>query len=210
MDQLKYKKKPPYEFFKRCFDLFISFVVLVTFSWFILLIGLLVILTSKGPMFYGHKRVGKNGKTITIYKFRTMKHDTRPIQEQLTPEQYQEFVKTYKINRDPRITKFGNFLRKSSIDEIPQLWNILIGNMTIVGPRPILQEETLRYGVNRDLLLKVKPGLTGYWAVHGRNETTYEKRIELELYYVTHRSIWLDLDIMFRTLLVVFNGKGAA
>jgi len=210
MDQLKYKKKPVYEFIKRCFDVFISFVVLVAFSWFILLIGLLVITTSKGPMFYGHKRIGKNGRNITIYKFRTMKYDTRPIQQQLTPEQYQEFVKTYKINNDPRITKIGNFLRKSSIDEIPQLWNILIGNMTIVGPRPILQEETLRYGENRSLLLKVKPGLTGYWAVHGRNETTYEKRIELELYYVTHRTIWLDLDIMFRTLLVVFNGKGAA
>ena len=210
MDQLKYKKKPVYEFIKRCFDIFISFVVLVAFSWFILLIGLLVIMTSKGPMFYGHKRIGKNGKTITIYKFRTMKYDTRPIQDQLTPAQYQEFIKTYKINNDPRITRLGNFLRKSSIDEIPQLWNILIGNMTIVGPRPILQEETLRYGENRSLLLKVKPGLTGYWAVHGRNETTYEKRIELELYYVTHRSIWLDIDIMFRTLLVVFNGKGAA
>ena len=210
MDLIKYKKKPIYEFIKRCFDILVSFVVLVAFSWFILLIGLLVILTSKGPMFYDHKRVGKNGKAIMIYKFRTMMHDTRPIQQQLTSEQYQEFVKTYKINNDPRITKFGNFLRKSSIDEIPQLWNILIGNMTIVGPRPILQEETLRYGENRSLLLKVKPGLTCYWAVHGRNETTYEKRIELELYYVAHRSIWLDLDIMFRTLLVVFNGKGAA
>jgi lipopolysaccharide/colanic/teichoic acid biosynthesis glycosyltransferase len=209
MNGWNYRKKPFYEVLKRLFDVFFSFLILVVLSWFILLVALLVWLTSKGPAFYLHERIGRNGKPFKLIKFRTMKHDARPIQEQLTHEQYLEYLKDFKVTKDPRITKMGNLLRRTSVDEIPQLINILKGEMSFVGPRPLIAEETVKFGNYRDTLLKVKPGLTGYWAVNGRNCTSYEKRIELELYYVTHRSIGLDIAIFFKTIGVVFTGKGA-
>ncbi len=209
MNGWSYKKKPFYDFIKRVFDICFSFFLLVILSWFILLVALLVLLTSKGPAFYLHERIGKNGKPFKLIKFRTMKQDPRPIQEQLTPEQYAEYLKDFKVINDPRVTKMGNFLRKTSIDEIPQLLNILAGHMSFVGPRPLIQVETERFGEYRETLLKVKPGLTGHWAVNGRNCTTYQKRMELELYYVTHRNFWMDVAIFFKTIGVVFVGKGA-
>lgn len=209
MNGWSYHKKPFYDFIKRVFDIFFSLFLLIVLSWFILLVALLVWLTSKGPAFYLHERIGKNGKPFKLIKFRTMKQDSRPIQEQLSPAQYAEYLKDFKVANDPRVTKIGNALRKTSIDELPQLLNIFVGNMSFVGPRPLIAEETLRFGDYRETLLKVKPGLTGHWAVNGRNSTTYEKRIELELYYVTHRSFWLDTAIFFKTIGVVFVGKGA-
>ena len=209
MNGWSYQRKPFYDFIKRCFDLFLSLILLIALSWFILIVALLVVCTSKGPAFYRHERIGKNGKPFKLFKFRTMKKDARPIKEQLTPEQYAEYLKDFKLVNDPRITKFGNILRKTSIDEIPQLINILVGHMSFIGPRPLIQEETERFGEFRDTLLKVKPGLTGYWAVNGRNSTTYKKRMELELFYVTHRNLGLDIVIFFKTIVVVFVGKGA-
>ncbi len=210
MNGWSYQRKPFYDFIKRCFDLFFSLVLLIALSWFILIVAFLVLVTSKGPAFYLHERIGKNGKPFKLIKFRTMKKDARPIKEQLSPEQYAEYLKDFKLVNDPRITKFGNILRQTSIDEIPQLINILIGNMSFIGPRPLIQEETERFGEYRDTLLKVKPGLTGYWAVNGRNSTTYKKRMELELYYVTHRNFGLDTAIFLKTLMVVFKTKDAA
>ena len=151
-----------------------------------------------------------DGKDFYVYKFRTMKYDSRSIEETLTKEEFAEYLIDLKLKEDPRVTKFGRLLRKSSLDELPQLINIIKGDMSLVGPRPILREyELARFGKYQDLLLKVRPGLTGYWGTHGRNDTTYEERIKMELYYVTKRSFWLDTKIFFLTFKAIFTKKGA-
>ena len=204
-----YKKKYIYSFIKRTFDILLSLIALILLSWLFLIIAILVKCTSKGPIFYGHERIGKNGKIIKVWKFRSMVVDNRPIEEIFTPEQMEEWKRDYKVEDDPRITKLGKFLRKTSLDELPQLINILFGNMSIVGWRPILQEELDKYGDNKELLIKVKPGLTGFWASHGRSNTTYEERIKMELYYVIKRSIIMDIRIIFHTFIGVLCHKGA-
>ncbi len=204
-----YKRKPIYCFIKRFFDILCSFLGIILLSWLFLIIAILVKCTSKGPVFYGHKRIGKKGKEFKVYKFRTMKNDPRPIEEILTPEQLEEYKRDYKVTNDPRITKVGKFLRKTSLDELPQLFNILIGNMSIIGWRPILQEELDKYGDLKDLLIKVKPGLTGFWASHGRSDTTYDERIKMELYYVVKRGLFFDIRVFFDTIFAVFRGDGA-
>lgn len=204
-----YKRKPIFSFFKRLFDIVSSGLALILFSWLFLILAILVKLSSKGPVFYGHKRVGKNGKMFKVWKFRSMKNDSRPLEEILTKEQLEEYKRDYKITNDPRVTKIGKFLRKTSLDELPQLWNIFIGQMSVVGWRPILLEELERYEDNKELLLKVRPGLTGFWASHGRSNTTYEDRIKMELYYSVKRSFILDVKILFKTVIGVFKGEGA-
>jgi lipopolysaccharide/colanic/teichoic acid biosynthesis glycosyltransferase len=129
--------------------------------------------------------------------------------ENFSDEQKAEFQKYYKLENDPRVTKIGKFLRKTSLDELPQILNIFAGSLSFVGPRPITQEETLRYKKDRDLLLSVKPGLTGLWAVSGRSTLTYEERIKLELKYVKECSLWFDIKIFFKTIVPVFKGHGA-
>lgn len=126
-----------------------------------------------------------------------------------TPEQRREYEENFKLENDPRITKIGNFLRKSSLDELPQLLNILNGTLSIVGPRPVVPAELEKYGSMQDKFLSAKPGLTGYWQANGRSETTYDERIEMELYYVDNCSFWLDLKIIFKTVAVVLTAKGA-
>lgn len=204
-----YKKKYFFSFIKRSFDIVSSFLGLLLLSWLFIIIAILVKCTSKGPIFYGHKRKGKNGKEFKVWKFRSMKNDPRPLEEILTPEQLEEYKRDFKVTNDPRVTKIGKFLRKTSLDELPQLWNIFVGQMSVVGWRPILQEELDRYGENKDLLLKVRPGLTGYWASHGRSDTTYDDRIKMELYYSVKRSLWMDIKILFATVIGVFKGEGA-
>jgi len=204
-----YRKKPIYAFVKRFFDIVLSLIALVLFSWLFLILAICVKLTSKGPVFYGHERVGKNGKMFKVWKFRSMKCDNRPLEEILTKEQLEEFKRDFKITNDPRVTKIGNFMRKTSLDELPQLINILIGNMSIVGWRPILQEELDRYKDNKELLTKIKPGLTGFWASHGRSSTSYDERIKMELFYVVKRSLWLDIRIIFHTFFGVLRRDGA-
>ena len=136
----------------------------------------------KASPLFGHKRYGRGGKIIKVWKFRSMVNDPRPLEEIFTPEQLQEYKTEFKVTNDPRVTKLGKFLRKTSLDELPQLFNILIGNMSIVGWRPIIKDEVELYGDNKELLFKVKPGLTGYWASHGRSVIEYDKRIKMELY----------------------------
>ena len=139
-----------------------------------------------------------------------MVNDPRPIEEIFTPEQLEEYRKEFKVTDDPRVTKLGKFLRKTSLDELPQLFNILIGNMSIVGWRPIIKDEVDLYGDNKELLFKVKPGLTGYWASHGRSVIEYDKRIKMELYYCVKRSLWLDIRIIWHTALrTVFKSEEA-
>lgn len=203
------KNKILYLFIKRAFDIFVSFVCLIILSPFMLIVGVLVAITSNGGPFYLDYRFGKNKKIIKIIKFRSMKKDSRPVSEILSPDEYKEYIKTYKLEHDPRVTKFGKFIRKTSIDELPQLFNILKGDISFVGPRPIAIKEYDDLWKNNDFIFKIKPGLTGYWAVNGRSDTTYIERIELERYYVMNRSIVLDIKIMFKTVIVVFSKKGA-
>lgn len=203
------KNKKIYHFVKRVFDIVASFSALVVLSPVLLIIGLLVAITSKGGVFYFDQRLGKNKKDIKIIKFRSMKKDSRPISEILSPEEYKEFKKTYKLENDPRITKFGKFIRKTSLDELPQLINILKGDISFVGPRPIVKEEYKNLWKDNDFIFQIRPGLTGYWAVNGRSNTTYVERIELERYYVINQSVSLDIKIIFKTVFVVLNKNGA-
>ncbi len=204
-----YKKKVVFSFFKRIFDIVSSLLSIIIFSPLFLIIAILVKCSSKGPVFYKHARVGLNGKKFNVWKFRSMKVDNRPLEEILTKEQLEEYKRDFKITDDPRVTKIGKILRKTSLDELPQLFNILLGQMSVVGWRPILDEELQKYGENKELLTKIKPGLTGYWASHGRSDIEYEDRIKMELYYVVKRSMWLDIRIIFHTFFGVFMNKGA-
>ena len=203
------KKKPVYDFFKRIFDIVCSLVALIILSPVFLIMAILVKTTSEGPAFFAHKRVGKNGKEIKIYKFRSMVTNAEELIKQFTPEQKAEYEKNFKLENDPRITKVGKFMRKTSLDELPQLLNILKGDISIVGPRPVTEVETEIYGNYRDMLLSVKPGLTGFWAANGRSDTTYTRRRAMEIYYVKNRSLWLDIKIIFNTFASVFKGEGA-
>ena len=200
-----------YRFIKRTFDIIISLLSLILLSPLFLIIVVLIKLDSKGKAFYKHKRIGKNGEIIYLYKFRSMYSDSKERLEELLkdPKIKKEWEENYKLNHDPRITKVGSFLRKSSLDELPQLLNILIGNMSIVGPRPVIEKEIEKYGTNKDKLLSVTPGLTGWWACNGRSCTSYEDRMKLELFYVNNRSLILDIKIIIKTFISVIKRNGA-
>lgn len=207
--ELYFKKKYIYSFFKLFFDILNSFLAIIILSPLLIILALLVKCTSKGPILYKHRRIGKNGKEFSMLKFRTMKWDKRPIEEQLTKEQLEQFYREFKVDNDPRITKIGKFLRKTSLDELPQLFNILIGQMAVVGPRPIIDIETDKYGLTKKVLLSVRPGLTSYWACHGRSSVDYVERVNMELYYIKHRSLWFDFKIIMLTIVKVFKHDGA-
>ena len=165
-----------------------------------------------GTLFYEQLRYGKNGKKFRLYKFRSMCIDAdKKLKEYLeqNEEARKEFEENQKLKNDPRITKIGNFLRKTSLDELPQMINILKGDMSFIGPRPVVDGEIEKYGANRDKFLSVKPGLTGYWQVNGRSNTTYDERIEMELYYVDNKSLRLDIKIFFKTFISVIKKEGA-
>ena len=209
-DASMYKNKFLFSFFKRTVDITVSGLALILLLPLFLIIIIAIKLDSKGPALYGHLRIGKDGKKFKIWKFRTMKMDNRPLDEILTKEQLEEWYRDYKVSNDPRVTRIGKILRKTSIDELPQLYNILLGQMSIVGWRPIISDELLKYKPKeRELLLKVKPGLTGYWASHGRSDIPYNERNKMELYYVYKRSLWLDIRIIYHTVIGVFANEGA-
>ena len=207
----EFHKKPCYECFKRIFDLVVSLVAVIVLSPVLLVISLAIRLEDRGPILYRAQRVGRGGKPITVYKFRSMRMHADRLEDMLTPEELEEYKKNYKLEHDPRITKVGAFLRKTSLDELPQLFNILVGTLSLVGPRPVLQEETELYGDKRELLLSCKPGLTGLWQVRGRSNVTYEngRRQALEMQYVSQRSLWLDIKILFWTVGAVVRMDGA-
>ncbi len=207
----EFHKKPFYECIKRIFDLVVSLAAIVVLSPVLLVIALAIRLEDRGPILYCAQRVGRHGKAITVYKFRSMRMHADRLEDMLTPEELEEYKKNYKLEHDPRITKVGAFLRKTSLDELPQLFNIFAGTLSLVGPRPVLQEETELYGDKRELLLSCKPGLTGLWQVRGRSNVTYEngRRQALELQYVSHRSLWLDIKILFWTVGAVVRMDGA-
>ena len=201
--------KPVYDFVKRFADIICSAIAIILLSPFFIIISIAIKATSKGPVIFVHNRVGKNGKKIGIYKFRSMVMNAEELIEKFTPEQKEEFKKNFKLKNDPRITKIGKFLRKTSLDELPQLFNILKGDLSIVGPRPIMEVETKIYGEYKDMLLSIKPGLTGFWAANGRSDTSYKRRRAMEIYYVKNRSLVFDIKIIFKTVISVFKGDGA-
>ena len=199
-------------FLKRLIDIAAIVLTLPIVLPIMILLGLLTKLTSKGPIFYGHKRIGKNGKEIKCWKFRSMCVNSQEILEEILatdPVRRAEWEKDRKFIDDPRVTKFGKFLRKTSLDELPQLINILLGQMSLVGPRPVTEPELVKYGEYKDYVLSVSPGLTGMWQVSGRSDTGYEERITYDTYYIQNWSIWLDIWILIKTVWVVLIGKGA-
>jgi Undecaprenyl-phosphate galactose phosphotransferase WbaP len=165
-----------------------------------------------GPAFYGHTRVGKNGKPFKCWKFRSMVMNSQEILKELLekdPAAREEFEQTFKLKNDPRITKVGHFLRKSSLDEIPQLFNVLCGEMSLVGPRPVVEAERSYYADKFSYYTSVKPGITGLWQISGRSDTGYPLRVQLDSNYVKEWSLWNDIIILFKTVHVVLTRKGA-
>ena len=203
------KKEGFYLFVKRVTDILGALIGLILLSPIFLIVAIAIKLDSKGPIIFGHTRKGLGGKDIKVYKFRTMYENSKEIFDNFTEERKQEFYKNFKLDNDPRITKIGNFLRRSSIDELPQLINILNGSMSIVGPRPIVEKEIALYGEYAPKLFSVVPGLTGYWQANGRSDTTYQERIKMDMYYIDNRSLGLDLKIIFKTFSSVIKGEGA-
>ena len=198
-----------YKYIKRVVDFTLSLIGLIVLSPIFLVIAIFIKKESDGPVFFKHKRIGKNGKEIYIYKFRSMVTNAEELIKKFTPEQMKEFKENFKLENDPRITKIGKFLRKTSLDELPQLINILKGELSIIGPRPVIKEELEKYGNNKEKFLSVMPGLTGYWAANGRSDTTYEQRMMMELYYVDNMSFKLDVKIFFKTAISVLKKEGA-
>ena len=197
---------------KRTLDLFLVIVGGVFISPFLILIAILLFIQIRGNIFYGHTRIGKNGKKFKAWKFKTMINNADEILAKYlneNPALRAEWEETHKLRNDPRVTSFGKFLRKYSLDEFPQLYNIIKGEMSLVGPRPIVEDEVHYYGDLFDPYTWVSPGMTGMWQVSGRSDTAYSQRVFLDEYYVRNWSIWLDIFILSRTILVVLQKKGA-
>ena len=203
------KNNNKYTYIKRMIDIFLSLIGIIVLSPVFLIITIIIKIDSKGPAFFVHKRIGKNGKEIGLYKFRTMIPDAEKMIKHFSKKQKEEFEKNFKLEYDPRITRVGRVLRKTSLDELPQLLNILKGDLSIIGPRPVVAKELEKYGDNKEKFLSVTPGLTGKWAANGRSNTSYEERIKLELDYVDNISFKEDIKIFFKTLLMVVKKEGA-
>ncbi|MBC6422842.1 MAG: sugar transferase [Hormoscilla sp. SP12CHS1] len=198
------------DFFKRLFDVLFSLSVLIVFSPLYLLLGLLIALCSPGSILYVQERVGKNHKKFRCLKFRTMvKNADEILLEMLSsnPHISQEFEENFKLKHDPRITKIGRFLRLTSMDEFPQFWNVLMGDMSVVGPRPLVVQELPKYGKHIDKVLTIRPGITGLWQVSGRNDIPYPRRIQIDIYYVNFKNFWMDLWIIVKTIGIVIFPK---
>ncbi len=202
------KKKRIYSFFKRVVDILASFILIVLLSWLYLILAILVKCTSKGPIIYTSQRVGKNGKLFKFYKFRSMRVGAEKELDSLLSQNETGGI-TFKMKDDPRITKFGKFLRKTSLDELPQLFNILNGSMSFVGPRPALPREVEQYNDYQKQRLLVKQGLTCIWQCSGRSNTTFDEQIEMDLEYIEKRGFFFDIWIMIKTFFAVIFGKGA-
>ena len=174
-----------------------------------LILAICIKIDSKGPVIFAHKRIGKNGKEFNMYKFRSMYENAEEMIENFNEEQKIEWQENFKLDNDPRITKVGRLLRKTSLDELPQIVNIIKGDLSIIGPRPIVDEELKKYGDNKEKFLSITPGLTGYWQANGRSNTTYEERMQMELYYIDNQSLLLDIKIFFKTIVSVIKKEGA-
>ena len=203
------KRQSPYRYIKRFMDVILATIALVVLSPIFLIIAIAIKIESTGPVLFKHARIGKNGKIIKLYKFRSMVINAEELIKSFTPEQMKEYKENYKLTNDPRITKIGKFLRKTSLDELPQLFNIIKGDLSIIGPRPVVTDELKKYGTNTEKFLSVTPGLTGYWAANGRSCTSYEQRMQMELYYIDNLSLKMDIKVFFKTIEAVIKGEGA-
>jgi lipopolysaccharide/colanic/teichoic acid biosynthesis glycosyltransferase len=200
------------DFVKRLFDIIFSVVLIVLLSPLLLVLLFIDGFSIHGNPIYSHKRLGYRGKVFKLYKFQSMKNDHRPLEKILTKEQLKQLETEFKIENDPRITRFGRFIRKTSLDELPQLFNVLFGSMSFIGPRPVIDMEIeLYYKDRKDTFLSIKPGITGYWQSYGRNNICYQtgERQNMELYYISHRSLWFDVKILFKTVIAVIKKDGA-
>lgn len=201
----------PARLLKRVFDLFAALVLLVLGALPLLYIALRI-RRDGGPVIFAHQRVGQSGKVFPSFKFRTMQVDAEERLRELLandPAARAEWEREFKLRNDPRITPIGHFLRRTSLDELPQLFNVIRGEMSLVGPRPVIRAELSRYGDDVDYFLMVRPGMTGLWQVSGRNDTGYDTRVYLDTWYVKNWSLWYDIAILFKTIRVVLNREGA-
>lgn len=207
----------PSEFFryrviKRCWDILLVLVSMPVMLPILGAVSAVILLNSPGPVFYSHRRIRKNGAFFSMWKFRTMcVNSTEVLEEYLArhPAAHAEWSQTHKLRKDPRITPLGSFLRRYSLDELPQLWNVLMGQMSLVGPRPIVAAEVEKYGDRFESYCRVKPGLTGLWQVSGRSELSYDARVALDCEYVKRWSLTKDFMILLKTFASVVNQDGA-
>ena len=200
------------KFTKRAFDCCAALLGLLVGMPMMLLIAASIKATGEGPVFFGHERIGRNGKLFKAWKFRTMRKNAEDLlREHLAcnPNERAEWKRSHKLRQDPRVTRVGGFLRRTSLDELPQLWNVLKGDMSIVGPRPIVGDEVRRYGGVFRLYTTVKPGITGLWQVSGRNDVNYQGRVLLDQFYIRHWSPWLDIYVLAKTIVAVLFRHGA-
>lgn len=198
---------------KRLLDVVFSLAALVILSPLYLLIASMIRLTSKGKAIYYQKRIGRGGVYFHCYKFRTMYQNSEGILQEILAkdsEKNKEWNESHKLKNDPRITPFGTFLRKSSLDELPQFWNVLKGDLSVVGPRPVVQEEIEKhFGPKAEKIFSIRPGITGLWQISGRSNTSYSNRIALDEYYVEQRTFFTDLKIIVLTIPCMILRKGA-
>jgi Undecaprenyl-phosphate galactose phosphotransferase WbaP len=197
---------------KRTLDVALSLPALLGLGPLLAVLAVVIKISSPGPVFFGHVRLGRNGRNFAALKFRTMFQNGDALLEEhfkTHPEDFTLWQRDQKLRKDPRITPIGKWLRRLSLDELPQLWNVAIGEMSLVGPRPIVEAEVPKYGSGYELYSRVYPGITGLWQVSGRNNTTYQERVTLDEYYVRNWSIWLDLYILIRTFRTVLIADGA-
>lgn len=208
----KKNQHPADSIVKVVFDYVLTFFGTIAIIPILALVALWIYIDSPGPVIFSHTRIGKDGKAFPCYKFRTMCVDSQETLEALLASDIAvrtEWNRDFKLKNDPRITRSGAFLRKTSLDELPQIFNVLMGEMSLVGPRPIIAEELERYGEHKAEYLSVKPGITGLWQVSGRNDIGYDERVRLDSWYVNNWSMWGDIVILFKTFAVVINNKGA-
>ena len=203
-----------YRVLKRLFDLLFSFLLIIILIPLFFIIGILIRVNSKGDIIYSQKRIGKNNITFACYKFRTMHPQAKYLLKKILQNNHilkKEFENTRKITNDPRITNIGKFLRFTSLDELPQIFNVLKGEMSFIGPRPIVKSEIKKYGKNFEKVFSVKPGISGIWQVSGRNKISYKKRVELDIIYSENISFILDIKIFIKTIYIILfpYGKGA-
>lgn len=201
-----------YFFVKRFFDILVGIlgiILLIPVSIIVKIINLCN--KDYAPIFYSHKRIGKNGKVFKLYKYRSMVPNADDaLKKLLKQKKYaDEWQKNQKLDHDPRITKVGKLLRSTSLDELPQFINVLIGDMSLIGPRPLIEGELDLHNGNHEIYEQVRPGITGWWACNGRSATSYEERLDLEYYYVQNISLWLDIKCIFKTIGAVFSRNGA-
>jgi Undecaprenyl-phosphate galactose phosphotransferase WbaP len=205
--------RPSERLLKRAFDLASVVVILALFGWLMVVIAVAVRLSGGKGVIFGHERVGRDGRLFQCYKFRSMVSDSGEVLRRLLesdPQAREQWERDFKLKEDPRITRIGQFIRRTSLDELPQLWNVVKGEMSVVGPRPVVQEEfDLYYGQAREHYLSVPPGLTGLWQVSGRNDLGYEQRVELDKRYVDNWNVFSDFMIVMRTVKVMVVRRGA-